>query len=101
MSYNNPTQPKGQSFPETPLEIPNNPNSTIVDAVNFESQLSQYHLPPRSNRGIPPINMNLTLNQKLDILLVTMYLPKNYPSHMLLMCYSYRLCLFLVKCQKL
>ena len=55
MSPNNPTQPLGQSSPKTPLEVLTNPNSTIVNDVNFESQLSQYRLPPRSNRGIPPI----------------------------------------------
>ena len=55
MSPNNLTQPLGQSSPKTPLEVPTNPNSTIVDDINFESQLPKYHLPPRSNCGIPPI----------------------------------------------
>ena len=39
MSPNNLTQPLGQSSPKTPLEVPTNPNSTIVDDINFKSQL--------------------------------------------------------------
>ncbi|KAI9194552.1 hypothetical protein LWI28_007048 [Acer negundo] len=62
---NNPTQPLGQSSPETFLEVPTNPNSTIVDDVNFESQLPRYHLPPRFNRGIPPIKYEPDLKSKV------------------------------------
>ena len=55
MYPNNLTRLLGQSSPETPLEVPTNPISTIVDDVNFESQLPQYRFPPCSNYGIPPI----------------------------------------------
>ena len=101
MSPNNLTQPLGQSSPKTPLEVPTNPNSTIVDDINFESQLPNIIFHLVLTMAFHLLNMSLTLNQKLDILLVTMYLPKNCPCHMLLMCYSYHLSLFLVKCRKL
>ena len=42
-----------QSSPENPLEVLS--NSTLDDNIDLESQSSQYHLPPRSTRSIPPI----------------------------------------------
>jgi hypothetical protein len=55
MSLDNPTQPLGQSSPEIPLEVSTIPNPIFNDGTIFESQVSQYRLPARSNRGIPPI----------------------------------------------
>ncbi|KAK0607363.1 hypothetical protein LWI29_013872 [Acer saccharum] len=68
MSLNNSTQPLGQSSPKTPLEVPTNPNSTIVDDV--ESQLSQNRLPPHSNRvniaQTPDSNNTIDITQTPD-----------------------------------
>src|SRR5690606_30548559 len=54
LSPNTSTDPLSQSSPENPLEVLSNP-TLVDDNINLESQSSQYHLPPRSNRGIPPI----------------------------------------------
>ncbi|KAL5537662.1 hypothetical protein UlMin_045498 [Ulmus minor] len=52
-SPNTLAEPLSQSSPENPLEVLS--NSTLEDNIDLESQSSQYHLPPRSTRGIPPI----------------------------------------------
>ncbi|KAL5568186.1 hypothetical protein UlMin_024761 [Ulmus minor] len=52
-SPNTLSEPLSQSSPEIPLEVLS--NSTLEDNIDLESQSSQYHLPPRSTRGIPPI----------------------------------------------
>ncbi|KAL5553717.1 hypothetical protein UlMin_041118 [Ulmus minor] len=54
LSPNTSTDPLSQSSPENPLEVHSNP-TLVDDNINLESQSSQYHLPPRFNRGIPPI----------------------------------------------
>ena len=55
MPPDNSTQPLSQSSSEIPPEVSTNPNSTCSDDLFSESQVSQYCLPPRSNRGVPPV----------------------------------------------
>ncbi|KAF7149507.1 hypothetical protein RHSIM_Rhsim02G0175900 [Rhododendron simsii] len=55
MPPNNSTQPLSQSSSEIPPEVSINPNFTYSDDLFSESQVSQYRLPPRSNRGVPPV----------------------------------------------
>ncbi|KAK0595675.1 hypothetical protein LWI29_008945 [Acer saccharum] len=91
MSPNNPIQPLGQSSLETLLEVPINLNSTIVDDVNFESQLPKYHLPPRSNRGISPIKYEPDPKSKVRYPISdhvsSKKLSKSYASYMLQLSY--------------
>ncbi|KAH7547522.1 hypothetical protein FEM48_Zijuj01G0318800 [Ziziphus jujuba var. spinosa] len=62
ISLESPHQPHQSSLKAPSIEVSTNSTPPIIDDVNIE--IHNYHLPPRSNRGIPPTRYEPNLKAK-------------------------------------